>query len=81
MNAFMFERLLTYVPAPLWWPSRRNRAFHRALGVIEGMVYRTIAERRRTSDPGDDLLGIVPRRHRPGERRGDVGPSAPRRFS
>ena len=58
MNAFGFERLLTYVPAPLWWPSRRNRAFQRALGVIEGLVYRTIAERRRASHPGDDLLGM-----------------------
>jgi cytochrome P450 len=58
MNEFLMKRITQYVPTPLWLPTRENRAFRRALGFTEGLIYRTIAERRQASHPGDDLLGM-----------------------
>lgn len=58
-NEFMNTRLTQYFPPPLWLPTRKNREFRRALALTEAVVYQTIAERRRASDPGDDLLGMM----------------------
>ncbi|QSA98762.1 cytochrome P450 [Methylococcus sp. EFPC2] len=41
---------------PQWLPTPRNRAFRYAMGVLDGLVYELIEERRRAGTPRDDLL-------------------------
>lgn len=40
-------------------PTPRNRRFHRALGVLDTFVYRTIDRRRRSGQTTDDLLSFL----------------------
>jgi cytochrome P450 len=42
--------------APLWVPTRRNRAFRRAKGLLDGVVLRVIESRRRGGPAANDLL-------------------------
>lgn len=43
---------------PGWAPTRRNRRFRRALGVLDAAIYETLNERRRAgAETDDDLLG------------------------
>ncbi len=60
-----FTRLATSpLPWPERWPSRQNRAFHKAVRRIDGLVREIIAERRQSegASPGDagapDLLDL-----------------------
>lgn len=50
----------TFLPfrLPKWVPTRSRRRFARSLGVLDDFVYRLIAERRKASDPGNDLAGL-----------------------
>jgi cytochrome P450 len=49
-------RTLGVVPG--WVPTRRNRRFRRALGVLDGAIYETLRERRQAGGgERDDLLG------------------------
>lgn len=57
-NQFMNDRLTQYLPTPLWVPTRKNRAFRRALGLTKALICRTIEERRRAPCAGNDLLGM-----------------------
>jgi cytochrome P450 len=44
---------------PLWVPTRRNRNFRRARGVLDGVVLRVIESRRRSGPAGNDLLDLL----------------------
>jgi cytochrome P450 len=43
---------------PKWVPTSGRRKFARSLKIIDDFVYRVIAERKRASDPGNDLAGL-----------------------
>src|SRR5439155_4224101 len=45
--------------APLWVPTRRNRAFRSAKGLLESVVLRAIAARRCSGPAGNDLLDLL----------------------
>jgi cytochrome P450 len=45
--------------APLWMPTRRNRAFHEAKGVFDAVVLRLIEARRRSRPAGNDVLDLL----------------------
>ncbi len=59
VSDFVRDRLLEYLPTPTWLPTRKNRAFRGAIAFMDALIYRTIAERRHASHPGDDLLGML----------------------
>jgi cytochrome P450 len=44
---------------PLWVPTRRNRAYRSAKGVLDGVVLRLIEARRRKGPAGNDLLDLL----------------------
>jgi cytochrome P450 len=46
-------------PWPGAWPTAANRAFKQNVAVLDKLVFRLIAERRKATDPGDDLLGML----------------------
>jgi cytochrome P450 len=52
-------RAMTWIVPPIWWPSARNRAFRRAVGTLDAVVYDIIDGRRRAQALGDDLLGML----------------------
>jgi cytochrome P450 len=45
--------------APLWLPTRRNRAFRSAKGVFDAVVLRLIESRRRSGPAGNDVLDLL----------------------
>src|SRR5262249_37293066 len=45
--------------APLWMPTRRNRAYHRAKRLLDGVVFRIIESRQRSGLAGNDLLHLL----------------------
>jgi cytochrome P450 len=53
------HRAMSWVVSPIWWPSARNRAFQRAVGTLDQVVYDIIDGRERTRAAGDDLLGML----------------------
>jgi cytochrome P450 len=53
------NQLAVTPPLPLWIPTRRNRAFQRAVQTFDRPVYRIIGARRRRAVETDDLLGIL----------------------
>jgi cytochrome P450 len=53
------HRAMSYVVTPIWVPTARNRAFRRAARTLDALVYEIIDGRRRTADPGADLLGTL----------------------
>jgi len=53
------SQLTVTPPLPLWVPTRRNRAFRRAIQTFDRPVYRIIGERRRSAFETNDLLGIL----------------------
>ena len=53
------RRSRAFVNVPLSWPTPAARRFARAQGVLDELIYRTIAERRAGADGGDDLLGVL----------------------
>ncbi|MDQ4044989.1 MAG: cytochrome P450, partial [Chloroflexota bacterium] len=59
LNKDVAFRLRTVFVPPHWVPTPRNIAFRRARAELDNVVGEIIASRRRTSDPGDDLLGMV----------------------
>lgn len=52
-------RMTLPVDVPLHWPTPRNRAYHRAAGVVDRVVLDMIAARRRESGAHDDLLAML----------------------
>ena len=55
---FVASRATQLVPLPPQWPTPGNRRFARAKVVLDGIIYRLIAERRGTSAERDDLLSL-----------------------
>jgi cytochrome P450 len=45
--------------APLWVPTRLNRAYHAAKVLLDGVVFRLIESRRRAGPAGNDLLDLL----------------------
>jgi cytochrome P450 len=57
---YMFGQLKSPVNIPQWLPTPGNRRFKRARAQLDAMVYRLIAERRRSGqDPGDLLSMLI----------------------
>jgi cytochrome P450 len=56
---FIRDRVMRLVPTPAWLPTRANRRFRDALRFVDGLIHRTIAERRQQTHHGDDLLGLL----------------------
>lgn len=48
----------TFLPAPLWVPTARNRRMSREMAKLRGLLDRIIAEHRERGD-ADDLLGML----------------------
>jgi cytochrome P450 len=59
ISAFVRYRMNSLLAPPLWVPTRRNRAFHRAKSLLDGMVLRIIGSRRRSGPAGNDLLDML----------------------
>jgi len=53
------HRGMSYVVPPIWWPTKRTRAFRGAVRVLDTLVYDMIDARRRAEQPGDALLGML----------------------
>ena len=53
------HRAMSWAVSPIWWPSARNRAFHRAVATLDQVVYDIIDGRERARSAGDDLLGML----------------------
>jgi cytochrome P450 len=45
--------------APLWVPTRRNRAYRRGKALLDGVVLRVIQARRRSGPAANDLLDLL----------------------
>jgi cytochrome P450 len=45
--------------APLWVPTRRNRAYRSAKGLLDSVVLRVIESRRRSGPAANDLLDLL----------------------
>jgi cytochrome P450 len=56
---FSAERAMSYAVPPLFVPTRKNRAFRRARGVLDALVYDMIATRRRSGEDAGDLLAML----------------------
>ena len=62
-----FEEIIAYFssvtggtfPLPLWMPTAINRRFKKAMGDMNAIITRMIAERRAATDLGQDLLGLL----------------------
>ncbi len=50
------DRVNRLVKLPMWVPTPSNRRFQRAMGLVESILFRIIAERRRTGEDRGDLL-------------------------
>jgi cytochrome P450 len=57
--AFIRHRMDNPLAAPLWLPTRRNRAYRRARGVLDDVVLRVIGGRRRSGPAANDLLDLL----------------------
>jgi cytochrome P450 len=53
------DRSLEWMTAPLFVPTRRNRALRASIRILDRVVYEVIARRRGADAPGDDLLGML----------------------
>ena len=53
------HRAMSYVVAPIWFPTARNRAFRSASRTLDALVFAIIDGRRRAGESGDDLLGML----------------------
>jgi cytochrome P450 len=59
ISALVRHKMNHMVSAPLWFPTRRNRAFRRSKALLDGLVLRLIESRRRSGAPAKDLLGML----------------------
>ncbi len=59
ISAFVSHKMNNMLTAPLWFPTRRNRAFQRSKALLDGLVLRLIESRRRSGAPTKDLLGML----------------------
>lgn len=57
------DRVNRMVRLPIWLPVESNRRFKKALGALEGILYRVIAERRAEGGDRGDLLSMLLQAH------------------
>jgi cytochrome P450 len=57
--ALVRHRMNNPLSAPLWVPTRRNRAYRRGKAVLDGVVLRVIESRRRGGPAANDLLDLL----------------------
>jgi cytochrome P450 len=57
--AFVSHKMNNLLTAPLWVPTRRNRAFRHFKSLLDGVVLRLIESRRRSGTAGNDLLDLL----------------------
>jgi cytochrome P450 len=57
--ALVSDKMNNPLTPPLWVPTRRNRAFRRARGLLDGVVLRVIESRRRSGPAANDLLDLL----------------------
>lgn len=56
---YVARRSRALVSLPTTWPTPAARRFARALEDLDGAIYGAIESRRRSGQPGDDLLGML----------------------
>lgn len=56
---YVARRSRALVSLPTTWPTPAARRFARALEGLDGAIYGAIDSRRRSGQPGDDLLGML----------------------
>ncbi|WEO99877.1 cytochrome P450 [Streptomyces sp. FXJ1.172] len=57
---YAFDRLQNPFSPPTHWPTPRNRRFHQVMQGLDDLIYRIIAERRKSQGPaGGDLLDML----------------------
>src|SRR5438445_350747 len=59
ISALVRHRMNNPLPAPLWVPPRRNRAFSRSKAALDRVVLRVIESRRRHGATQRDLLDLL----------------------
>ncbi|MDH3726514.1 MAG: cytochrome P450 [Myxococcales bacterium] len=52
----LIDHAQTPIPAPRWWPSKRNHRMVKALDAMDGVIARLIAARRRDMKDRGDLM-------------------------
>jgi cytochrome P450 len=57
--AIVRHKMNNPLTAPLWVPTRRNRAYRRAKALLYGVVQRVIESRRRSGPAANDLLDLL----------------------
>jgi cytochrome P450 len=57
--ALVRHRMDNPLSAPLWLPTRLNRAYNRGKRLLDGVVLRVIESRRRGGPAANDLLGLL----------------------
>ncbi len=57
--AIVRHRMDNPLSAPLWLPTRLNRAYRRGKDLLDGVVLRVIESRRRAGPAGNDLLDLL----------------------
>ena len=57
------DRVNRMVRLPIWLPVASNRRFKQALGELEAILYRAIAERRASGEDRGDLLSMLLQAH------------------
>jgi cytochrome P450 len=59
ISAFVSHKMRNLLTAPLWVPTRRNRAFRRYKALLDGVVLRLIESRRRGGTSANDVLDLL----------------------
>ena len=59
INQHITEKVSNPFRLPHGWPTRKNREYRRALQALDTIVYRIIADRRRTGKTYHDLLAML----------------------
>ncbi|MGB8331190.1 MAG: cytochrome P450 [Polyangiales bacterium] len=55
----LIDHAQTPVPAPRWWPSKRNKRMVRALDAMDGVIDRLVKARREQQEDRGDLMSHI----------------------
>ena len=55
----LIDHAQTPIPAPRWWPSKRNKRMVRALDAMDGVIERLVAARRKERRDRGDLMSHI----------------------
>lgn len=53
---FIYSSIQSPINIPLWLPTSRNKAYKKNKKILDDLVYKLIAEKRKNTEPQDDLL-------------------------